>query len=104
LWGEVTDEEFKSEYQGLARQLKTLEPTVSGALTPDLERAAKLLKEMPVLWQHPGVTAEQGRELAREVFEEIRLRQGKLVAVKPRPQYAPLFAYSIWRYHVVSGT
>ncbi len=104
LWGAVTDEEFKSEYQALARQIKALEPPVSAALTPDMDRAAKLLMEMPALWQHPGVTAEQRRGLAREVFEEIRLREGKLVAVKPRPQYAPLFAYSIWRYNVVGGS
>ena len=35
--------------------------------------------------------------MAREVFDEIRLRDGKLIAVKPRPQYAPLFVYSIWK-------
>ncbi|MDA0988517.1 MAG: hypothetical protein O2783_05195 [Chloroflexi bacterium] len=104
LWGAVTDEEFKSEYQSLSRQIRTMEPQVSAALTPDMDRAAKLLMEMPALWQHPGVTPEQRRELAREVFEEIRLRDGKLVAVKPRPHYAPLFAYSIWHHNVIGGT
>ncbi len=104
IWGAVLDEEFKSEYQALARQLKTLEPPVSAAVMPDMDKAAKLLMEMPALWQHPGVTSEQKRELTREVFEEIRLSEGKLVAVKPRPQYAQLFAYSFWRNHVVGGS
>ena len=31
------------------------------------------------------------------VLDEIRLRDGNLVAVKPRPEYAPLFAYSLWK-------
>ena len=103
LWGVIADEDFKKQYQGLERQKKALlTPTVS-ALTPNLDRAATLLRDMPALWRHPGVTAEQRRDLAREVFEGIRLREGQLVAVKPRPQYAPLFAYSIWRYNVVGG-
>ena len=72
-------------------------------MTPNLDRAAQLLKDLPALWQHPGVTPKQRRELAREVFDEVRLREGRLVAIKPRPEYAPLFAYSIWRYNVVGG-
>ncbi len=52
--------------------------------------------DLPALWDHPGVTQQQRRDLAREVFDEIRLRDGKLVAVKPQPEYAPLIAYSIW--------
>jgi len=55
------------------------------------------LKDLPALWEHSGVTPEQRRELAREVFEEVRIRDGQLVAVKPKPQYEPLFAYSIWK-------
>ena len=50
------------------------------------------------------VTAAQQRGLAREVFQEVRLREGRLVAVRPRPKYAPLFAYAIWRQHVAGGT
>ena len=71
--------------------------------TPDLERAAKLLMDLPALWSHTGVTDEQRRDLAREVFEEVRLDNGAVVAVKPRPQYAPLFAYSIWRDNPIGG-
>ena len=96
LWGAIDDQEFKSEYQALQRQRRSMEPRPSVQSTPNLDRAAELLQNLPALWQHPGVTQEQRRELAREVFDEIRLRDGKLVAVKPRPEYAPLFAYSLW--------
>ncbi|MDO8750801.1 MAG: hypothetical protein Q7K03_06630, partial [Dehalococcoidia bacterium] len=59
--------------------------------------------DMPALWQHPGVSREQRRDFAGEMFQEIRLREGRLVAVKPRPAYTPLFAYSIWRHNVIGG-
>ena len=69
----------------------------------DLDRAAELLCDLPTLWEHPGVTQDQRRELIREVFEEIRLRNGKLVAIKPRAEYVPLFAYSIWNQDLYVG-
>ena len=103
LWGVIPDEEFKKQHQGLERQKKTLITPKVSAITPNLDRAAALLRDMPALWQHPGVTPEQRRELAREVFEELRVRQGRLVGAKPRPQYAPLFAYSIWTQQVLGG-
>ena len=103
LWGAVSDEEFQSEYQSLKRQRSALEPKPSSLKTPDLERAVQLLRDLPALWQHPGVTPEQRRDLVSEVFERIRLREGELSAVQPRPQYAPLFAYGLWRQHQVVG-
>lgn len=102
-WGAITDADFKSEFQELTEQLGTLVRPVSASPTPDLEKAAKLLTDMPSLWQHPGVTADERRELARTVFQEIRLSEGQLVSIRPRPEYAPLFAYSIWRHNVVGG-
>jgi hypothetical protein len=72
-------------------------------MMPNLDRASRLLQDLPALWNHPGVTAEQQRGLALEVFEEVRLREGRLVAVRPRPKYAPLFAYALWRQHVAGG-
>ncbi|MBI4415740.1 MAG: recombinase family protein [Euryarchaeota archaeon] len=103
LWGALTDEEFKAQFQALERQRRLLEAPPPQALTPNLDRTAALLQELPALWHHPGVTAEQRRELAREVFAEVRLRDRRLVAVRPRPAYAPLFAYALWRGPVVGG-
>jgi hypothetical protein len=103
LWGVITDEEFRAEHVSLERQKRTLEAARTPLMTPNLDRAAQLLSSLPALWQHPGVTREQQRELAGEIFEEVRLREGRLAAIKPRPEYAPLFAYSIWRNNVVVG-
>jgi len=95
IWGVVSDQEFKDEFSDLQRQRRALEPKPSVRSTPNLDRAAELLTDLPALWEHPGVTPLQRRELAREVFDEIRVREGMLVAVRPRPEYAPLFAYSL---------
>jgi len=95
LWGAISDDGFKTEYQILQRQLKALIPPATPKMTPNIDRAAELLRNLPALWQHPGVSREQRREMVREVFQEIRLREGKLVAVTPNPNYAPLFAYSL---------
>ena len=99
----MTDKDFQDEFQSLQRQRRSLEPKPPSNHLPNLDRAAQVLRDLPALWQHPGVTPEQRRELAREVFEEIRLREGKLVAVTPRPKYAPLFAYSLWRQYAAAG-
>ena len=96
LWNVIGDNEFKANYQELQRQKRALAPKPPVRSTPNLNRAAELLQDLPALWKHPGVTQVQRRDLAREVFDEIRLRDGNLVAVKPRAQYAPLFAYSLW--------
>ena len=100
LWGAVTDQEFKDEFRVLQQQRRSLVPRPSPRTAPNLEQAARLLQDLPPLWQHPGVTAEQRREPARVVFEEVRLRDGDLIAVRPQPQYAPLVAYALWSYAV----
>ncbi len=103
LWGAVDDEAFKADLEALQRQRRALENTPSGVAAPNMDSAARKLRDLPALWAHPGVTLEQRRDLVRKVFEEVRLREGKLVGVKPQPQYTPLFAYSLWRQQQVVG-
>ena len=95
LWNVISDQEFKAGYLELQRQKRALDPKPSVRSTPNKDRAAEILSDLPALRKHPGVTQEQRRDLAREVFDEIRIRDGKMVAVKPRPEYAPLFTYSL---------
>ena len=103
VWDVISDQEFKAEYQILQRQRRALEPKPTAPSTPNLDRAAELLQNLPALWKHPGVTQDHRRDLAREVFDEIRIHDGKLVAVKPRPEYLPLFAYGIWKENQYAG-
>jgi len=59
---------------------------------PKLERSADLLNDLPALWSHPGVTAEQRESLVREVYSKISMDGDAITAVEPKPVYAPLFA------------
>lgn len=103
LWGTIGDKEFKSEHRKFQRQIRNLEVSEHPPMTPDMDRAVQMLQDLPALWRHPGVTQERRQELAREVFLEIRLREGELVAIKPRPSYQPLFAYCLWRQKLAGG-
>ncbi len=96
-WGAISDQEFKQEFQALDRERRILETKQQPVETPNLDRAAALLTELPALWEHPGVNDTQRRELVREVFEEVRLRGKEIGAVKPKPAYVPLFAYTVLR-------
>ena len=49
LWGVIADEDFKKQYRGLERQKKALITPKVSILTPNLDRAATLLRDMPVL-------------------------------------------------------
>ena len=86
LWSAIDDDGFKEEFQALERQRKSLAPMPQPHVMPNMERAAELLQNLPALWQHPGTTPEQRRELVREVFQEARLRQGSISApAHPEP-------------------
>ena len=66
-------------------------PTHSTEL-PNLERSAKLLEDLPVLWAHPEVTHEQREELGWEVFQRITIDGKEFMSIEPNAPYAPFFA------------
>ena len=59
---------------------------------PNLERAARLLEDLPALWLHPGVTHEQREALVRDLFHPITIDGKEFVSIEPQPAYIPLFA------------
>ena len=91
-WGDLTDEKYRQERSALQRQIKLVSPPSQPRQLPNLERAAELLKDLPALWSHPGVTDEQRESLIREVFVEITIDSDKLTSIEPKSNYAPLFA------------
>ena len=67
----ISDQEFRSKFQVLQRQLRALAPKPQARPAPDLDRAAELLKKLSTLCEHPELAQTQRRELAREGFDEI---------------------------------
>ncbi len=95
LWGDIDDEEYRQEKRELERQVNAIPSPIIPADFVNLDRAAELLSDLPSLWTHRGVSDEQRESLIKEVFQEMRLRGNFLVAIKPKPEYQPLFAYIV---------
>jgi hypothetical protein len=55
----------------------------------------RILDDSSILWKHPGATDEQSESLVQEVLTEDRLRGVALVAVNPKPEHEPIFAYVV---------
>ena len=50
LWNDISDVDYRGERADLERQIRAIIPNVTPLEMPNLERAAELLNEMPVLW------------------------------------------------------
>ena len=48
-WGDISDEEYRTERSVLVRQLKLLDGAVKPRQLPNLERAAEFLQDLPSL-------------------------------------------------------
>ncbi len=92
LWGDLSDEKYRFERQSLERQLKLVAAPPQPTELPNLERSARLLEDMQVLWSHAGVTDEQREAFVREVFNRITIDGKQFMSIEPKPAYVPLFA------------
>jgi len=103
MWGDIDTAEYQAKRDALERQRKSVASRLVPQETPNLDRAAQLLRDLPTLWHHPGVLESQRQALLQEVFEGIYIEGRKIMAVEPRPQYKPLFAYTVSSAATVSG-
>jgi len=92
LWGDLSDDKYKLERQTLERQQKLVGKPHQPTELPNLERSARLLDDIQVLWSHDGVTDEQREALVKEVFSRITIDGKQFMSIEPRPAYVPLFA------------
>jgi site-specific DNA recombinase len=85
--GDFTKEEYLEKRARLQRSLEALkaEHEVSDAL----ERAAAFLADLGAAWE--AATDQQRNALARMLFEEVRIKDEWVAAVKPQPTFAPFF-------------
>ncbi|MCZ6534782.1 MAG: zinc ribbon domain-containing protein, partial [Chloroflexi bacterium] len=85
--GDLTEGEYKRRRDDIRRQLDALNPVPSGS--DKLPRLAQFLSDVSSAWE--SATAEQQNKLARALFEEIWIKDKKVVFVKPRPELDPFF-------------
>ena len=87
-WGDCSKAQHVARRDGISRKLDSL--PVAEASKPDvLAKLAEFLADVPAAWK--AATQEQRNKLARNLFDEVWLRDREVVAVKPRPKLAPFF-------------
>ena len=87
-WGHKTKEEYLADYAAIKRELQQLPSTLpsDGQM---LEKLALFLKDITVAW---GLSSQEERNaLASCLFEAVWIRDRKVVAVTPQPDFKPFF-------------
>jgi len=93
-WGDLTEEEYVKEKKMTLRQLEALTP--AELKSKALDRLAEFLKNIAKAWKEAN--QEQRNKLARQLFDEVWVKDKQVVAVKPRSELKPFFqlSYEEW--------
>jgi len=86
-WGDIGKEEYRREKNKIEGQLTKLTPFKITA--EPLKRLAEFLANITIAWDKSS--NEQRNKLARCLFQEIWVKDGEVVAVKPQPEFEPFF-------------
>jgi hypothetical protein len=65
MWGDVSDDRYVRERQGLRREIDGLRPQENIINITDSDRAADLLKDQPQSWSHRGATGHPREALVK---------------------------------------
>ena len=86
-WGYKTKEEYLKDYGAIRRELQQLAPVETK--TDTLEKLATFVKNIALAWEQ--ASQEQRNRLASCLFEVVLIKDKKIVAVVPRPDFKPFF-------------
>ena len=90
LWEDITEEEYKLQKAEVQDQLDSL--SVPEADETRLEALAHFLSNAGELWR--SSTQEERNAIARTLFEQIKVKDSKVVAIKPVQAVEPFFRVS----------
>lgn len=93
-WGDLSEEQYIIEKNIALEALRALTPPETKSRV--LERLAEFLKNVPKAWKE--ASQEQRNQLARQLFDEIWVKDSQVIAVKPRVELKPFFqlSYEEW--------
>ena len=86
-WGHKSREEYLSAYTAIHRKLQELTPADVRPQT--LERLVSFLKDIAAAWEQ--ATQKQRNKLAGCLLEVVWIKDKKVTAVTPRPEFKPFF-------------
>ena len=86
-WGDITKEKYLAEKRQIQGDMAKLAPFEAAG--DNLKRLAGFLGSVVKAWD--VASPEHRNALARCLFQEIWVKDGEVVAVKPQPDYEPFF-------------
>jgi hypothetical protein len=86
-WGDYSKAEYETRRDAILDQLRSL--IVPQRPAEHLEKMARFLEDVPAAWAE--ATPEQRNKLARCLFDQVWLKDKKVVAVKPASDLEPFF-------------
>jgi DNA invertase Pin-like site-specific DNA recombinase len=89
-WGDISREAYLSERDQIQEQLSRLGG--GSDHVKQLERLAAFLNDLGLAWS--AASPEQKNRLARTLFTTVWIREGRALAVEPRPDIEPFFRLS----------
>ncbi len=98
--GDITKADYLERRGRLQQSLNALKP--DREIEDTLERAANFLADLPTAWH--AASDEQRNALARLLFEEVRIKNEWVAAVKPQPTFAPFFDLDCQARRLSSGS
>jgi hypothetical protein len=85
--GDLDRRDYLTRREAIQNELAELAPQP----LPDLAEAKQWLDDFSIFWHQEEQDLEAKRQLLQLVFERIWLDQGRVVAVRPKPAFAPFF-------------
>lgn len=86
-WGHKSREEYLADYTAIHHKLQELTP--ADVRPQALQKLASFLKDIAAAWEQ--ATQEQRNKLAGCLFEVVWIKDKKVTAVTPRPEFKPFF-------------
>ncbi len=86
-WGHKSKEEYWADYNTIQIQLQSLAPAKDQGKS--LGRLASFLKDVSLAWKQSD--EQQRNRLARQLFDIAWIKDKKVLAVTPRPEFKPFF-------------
>ena len=80
-------EEYWAGYNMIQAQLQSLAPAKDQGKS--LEKLALFLKDISVAWKQADV--QQQNRLAKQLFDTVWIKDKRVLAVTPRPEFKPFF-------------
>ena len=93
-WGDISEDQYLREKAKTLETLRALSPIENKSSV--LERLAELLRNVTKAWK--DADQELRNRLARQLFDEIWVKDKQVIAVRPRPELKPFFhlSYEEW--------